>query len=189
VSTIKVNTIQTAAGTGSLTVPAETGTVVVKDGSNDVTLNDITAGGIYLGGTGGANYLDDYEEGTWTPTFGAQTNPTNTYTNQVGVYTKTGDLVVASFKLSGTYTGGSGSFTTIGGLPFNIGVSGSASSGGLFWGNMALGAGYYSVIPYNSTTGNIYYLGKSGVSVNTANVPLSDFGGSFDLSGVLIYRA
>jgi len=25
-------------------------------------------GGVYLGGTGTANYLDDYEEGTWTPT-------------------------------------------------------------------------------------------------------------------------
>ncbi len=24
-------------------------------------------GGLYLGGTGSANYLDDYEEGTWTP--------------------------------------------------------------------------------------------------------------------------
>ena len=67
-SEINVNTIKKADGTGSLTVPAETGTLVIKDGSNDVTLNDITAGGIYLGGTGSANKLDDYEEGTWTPT-------------------------------------------------------------------------------------------------------------------------
>jgi hypothetical protein len=27
------------------------------------------SGGVYLGGTGSANKLDDYEEGTWTPTF------------------------------------------------------------------------------------------------------------------------
>ena len=26
------------------------------------------SGGVYLGGTGAANHLDDYEEGTWTPT-------------------------------------------------------------------------------------------------------------------------
>jgi hypothetical protein len=26
------------------------------------------SGGVYLGGTVAANYLDDYEEGTWTPT-------------------------------------------------------------------------------------------------------------------------
>ena len=25
-------------------------------------------GGVYIGGTGSANLLDDYEEGTWTPT-------------------------------------------------------------------------------------------------------------------------
>ena len=25
------------------------------------------SGGVYLGGTGSANKLDDYEEGTWTP--------------------------------------------------------------------------------------------------------------------------
>jgi hypothetical protein len=25
------------------------------------------SGGVYLGGTGAANKLDDYEEGTWTP--------------------------------------------------------------------------------------------------------------------------
>jgi hypothetical protein len=28
--------------------------------------------GVYLGGTGAANKLDDYEEGTWTPTLGVQ---------------------------------------------------------------------------------------------------------------------
>ena len=30
--------------------------------------NAYLSGGIYLGGTGSANKLDDYEEGTWTPT-------------------------------------------------------------------------------------------------------------------------
>jgi hypothetical protein len=133
--------------------------------------------------------LDDYETGTWVPTLGAQTNPTNSYSAQEGVYTKTGDLVVARFRMTGTYTGGSGSYTFIGGLPFSVAVSGSAASGGLFWGSMALGSGYYSVIPYLSGTGNVYYIGKCGVSVATSNVPLSDFGGSFDLMGSLIYRA
>jgi hypothetical protein len=35
--------------------------------SSNIALTDpeIT-GGIYLGGTGSANYLDNYEEGTWT---------------------------------------------------------------------------------------------------------------------------
>ena len=44
---------------------------------NTVTLGDSTrrfkdlylSGGAYLGGTGASNHLDDYEEGTWTPSF------------------------------------------------------------------------------------------------------------------------
>lgn len=33
----------------------------------DVAGNIEVSGGVYLGGTGAANKLDDYEEGTWTP--------------------------------------------------------------------------------------------------------------------------
>jgi hypothetical protein len=41
-----------------------------------------------------ANTLDDYEEGTWTPTSaGTTTSGTGTYTIQVGRYTKIGDVV------------------------------------------------------------------------------------------------
>ena len=52
-------------------------------------------GGIYLGGTGAANKLDDYEEGTWTPnvvgsTSGGWTSRTG-YTQ--GYYTKIGSYV------------------------------------------------------------------------------------------------
>jgi len=53
------------------------------------------SGGVYLGGTGAANALDDYEEGTWTPAFGRNggTQPTPTYGEQVGSYTKVGNMV------------------------------------------------------------------------------------------------
>ena len=45
-----------------------------------------------------ANTLDDYEEGTWTPTVGnSSTPPTFTYTNRGGNYTKVGRLVTAWF--------------------------------------------------------------------------------------------
>jgi hypothetical protein len=42
--------------------------------------------------SGGANVLDDYEEGTWTPTLGG----TTTYGSQWGHYTKVGRLVSIS---------------------------------------------------------------------------------------------
>ena len=34
------------------------------------TITNMNPSGIYLGGTGSDNYLDDYEEGTWTPVIG-----------------------------------------------------------------------------------------------------------------------
>jgi hypothetical protein len=64
------------------------------------------------------NTLDDYEEGTFTPiVFGSATFGTATYTGQVGVYTKIGRLVTASFSIS--YTGGTGAGTLrVSGFPF-----------------------------------------------------------------------
>ncbi len=46
------------------------------------------SGGVYLGGTGSANKLEDYEEGSWTPTTDG-TNPTVAKAN----YTKIGNSV------------------------------------------------------------------------------------------------
>jgi hypothetical protein len=46
------------------------------------------SGGVYLGGTGSANYLDDYEEGTWTPALSG-----HTLTIEKAQYTKVGRQV------------------------------------------------------------------------------------------------
>jgi hypothetical protein len=67
-----------------------------------------------------ANTLDDYEEGTWTPTFTASISAPSsvTYTVQSGRYTKIGRVVYIEFYVRFTaYSGGSGT-ATIGGLPF-----------------------------------------------------------------------
>jgi hypothetical protein len=58
-----------------------------------------------------ANYLDDYEEGTWTP---ANTGTATTST-ATGLYTKVGNLVTVQFAL--TFTS-SGTVSDISGLPF-----------------------------------------------------------------------
>ena len=86
----------------------------------DVAGDIAVSGGVYLGGTGSANHLDDYEEGTWTPTLiGHTSNPTVTYhASTAGGYTKVGNLVNVwgRVKLS-SLSGGSG-YGFIGGLPF-----------------------------------------------------------------------
>jgi hypothetical protein len=77
-----------------------------------------------------ANTLDDYEEGTWTPTQGsALTSVTGTFTAS-GNYTKVGRLVTVNFTASATsftYTTGTGS--VVGSMPFTVGAFNSYGSG------------------------------------------------------------
>jgi hypothetical protein len=71
-------------------------------------------------GTMTSELLNDYEEGTWTPTFGGgSSDPTGvTYDGQNGIYTKIGRLVTVTFIMGfTTYTGGSGALY-VRGLPF-----------------------------------------------------------------------
>ena len=72
------------------------------------------SGGVYLGGTAAANHLDDYEEGTWTPTV----STASSHAVQTGIYTKIGNLVniqcQVQFVQSGTV------FGSVSGLPFTV---------------------------------------------------------------------
>ena len=72
------------------------------------------SGGVYLGGTGAANKLDDYESGTWTPTL---PNGGTVGTIIKAVYTKVGNLVNAYCNVYLNPTNNSTQFK-IGGLPF-----------------------------------------------------------------------
>jgi hypothetical protein len=80
-------------------------------------------GGIQFGGdTAAANALDDYEEGTFTPTIvGTSTAGTATYAanGQVGRYTKIGNRVFFDLYLSWTAHTGTGDLQ-INGLPFTV---------------------------------------------------------------------
>jgi len=76
---------------------------------------------IFLGGTGSTNELDDYEEGTFTPTHSANGGSAasgGTYSGQHGAYTKIGNRVHVACYLAwdGDWSGGSGSYAID--LPF-----------------------------------------------------------------------
>jgi hypothetical protein len=78
------------------------------------------SGGVYLGGTGSANKLDDYEEGTWTPTLNFGGNATGmAFTTQSGSYVRVGQVVTAQFRIELSAKGSSTGNANFGGLPFN----------------------------------------------------------------------
>jgi hypothetical protein len=66
-----------------------------------------------------ANTLDDYEEGTFTPTITTDGAPVTTYTTQTGKYTKIGNVVYFQIGIVWSAFTGTGN-VTIGGFPFPV---------------------------------------------------------------------
>jgi hypothetical protein len=91
-------------------------------GKSNIRFKDLyLSGGAYLGGTGAANLLDDYEEGTWVIglTFGsANVGMTTAATD--GGYTKVGNLVTCTGYFALSAKGSSTGDAVITGLPFTV---------------------------------------------------------------------
>ena len=85
-------------------------TQIINSGIGQVT-------DIKIGGSGSANTFDDYEEGTFTPSY-TQGTSSATYSIQTGRYTKVGRRVQFDIELDGNSITGNGSHIYIGGLPF-----------------------------------------------------------------------
>ena len=77
--------------------------------------------GVYLGGTGNASLLNDYEEGTWTCGIANSAGDETSSTTVTGQYTKIGRIVHVSVAITGinndAFSGGSLRIT---GLPFAV---------------------------------------------------------------------
>jgi len=86
--------------------------------------NLFLSGGVYLGGTGSANLLDDVEEGSWTPfvQFGGSTTGI-TYALQYGWYQKVNKMVMITARLKLTSKGTATGNARISGLPFATALS------------------------------------------------------------------
>ena len=120
-----------------------------------------------------ANTLDDYEEGTWTPTLsfgGASVGIV--YTGNAGTYTKIGRLVTGRFILGLSSKGSSTGDAIISGLPFTLASDlGSAVT--------ELASGFTSTPPTsgfpqdNTTFINLWSMGTTGIT-NTNNTNFSN---------------
>jgi hypothetical protein len=108
-----------------------------------------------------ANTLDDYEEGTFTPTVvGVTTAGTATYSFQLGSYTKIGNLVYVNIYLA--YSGGTGTGQLrIAGLPFT-----SAGSllpvASVYLDNIAVTAAHYPQVIMNASATTVDFYQSAG---------------------------
>jgi hypothetical protein len=137
VGSIGTNSSRTYIGSGSgqSGLKFNTGAIVPVSGADGVNndaaynlgastarfTNLYLSGGVYLGGTGSANHLDDYEEGSWTPTIVGNNGASGqSYTYQNGVYLKVGRFVHLTFDVALSAKGTlSGTYVVLGGLPFS----------------------------------------------------------------------
>jgi hypothetical protein len=126
------------------------------------------SGGVYLGGTVAANKLDDYEEGTWTPTIkGATTAGTATYLGRWGNYTKVGNLVTVRFYINVNSFTGTGDMR-IAGLPFTSGSDNGIQAGSFYPtrinANITLTTDGYLSIPVIENTTEAFFVSTSATS-------------------------
>ena len=190
-STLQVGTISEKVTDAGVAVDG----VTLKDGgavfTSAVTATDNTvdlgasstrfkdlylSGGVYLGGTGSANFISDYENGTWTPTVNSGTIAIETNSSR---YIKVGNLVTAFTRIKTFSDTTSSSTFDLKTLPFTISTDNPDANIGSGWGN-SLGD-HRSMFFYpqtNSTTALVYY-GASGSGFN--QVLHSDFNSSTDI--------
>ena len=97
--------------------------------------------GVAVGGTGAANTLDDYEEGTWTPAMDASTTSPNSITTGEGYYTKIGNQVMAFGNILNINRSGAAGNARITGLPFPVqsSISGGQVPGTLYGNQLLIG--------------------------------------------------
>lgn len=128
-------------------------------------------------GTGTSELLDDYEEGTWTPALaGSSTAGSFTYTTQDGVYTKIGNIVIASanVKVATVVTAAAG-FARLTGGPFTSNgsvISASVIAGGVSFTNRYISASMRSSGSVEATffdvgTGGLTTLNSSLIVANS----------------------
>ena len=126
--TLGVTGNTTMGGTAAITGNTTVGGTLVNTGL-------ITASaGVAVGGTGSANTIDDYEEGTFTPKYGNDGNTvrSGSYVKQEGRYTKIGNIVYVYIRLRSNGINTSNGQVTITPLPFTAADIESNHGGGNF---------------------------------------------------------
>ena len=144
------------------------------------------SGGVYLGGTGSDNLLDDVEYGSWTPSVGGNA----TYNAQTGKYTKIGNQVTCWFNIYVSSIG-TGSATTVTGLPYTVSNITEFNANGnsmTYWASTAAAYTYLAVKLDKNTT-QFQFTGTTTSTTTSGTLGgVSVYGNGTDSYGTFTYR-
>lgn len=181
-------------GTGALTHTS--GSLLVGAGTSAFTttltpsLNAVVFPAVQVS-SAGANTLDDYEEGDWTPAIGGSGGQSGqVYATQVGKYTKIGKLVVCQFRVQLSTLGTITTNVQIQGLPFasENTVNQSASLHIGYWLNLTTALVQLSgELAPNSTA--ITLRAAGGAATSLSALAQADLAATTYLDGFIAYRA
>ena len=154
-----------------------TGNIATTGSGTITSAGLITAtGSVAVGGTGAANTLDDYEEGTWTANLiGSTTNPSTAATSAAATYTKIGRMVYARWMIGPVNVAGASGGIRVNGLPFNN-AGGHVSGNVMLYYRKAANTDAINLTPYVSGNQVYFYQTRDGYADVWAEI-------LFDLTG------
>ena len=184
----EISTIVTVGDGSDGRVPQATAltfATIAVGGDSSAERFRVSEAGIHIGGTGAANALDDYEEGTFTPIFVSDASA-GAYNIQDGDYTKVGDLVHICINLSISTIGSfAGAAIQINGLPFaseNVNSSGNVMSAFVNGAASAMTDPYFR-IANNASHGRLEKSNGATSTDNSANANNIDTGTTVCITG------
>lgn len=179
-----IGTSQSSATNSDLYIDTKgTGSHIFRYNAGGAEIARFTSGGLAIGGTGSSNTLNDYEEGTWTPTVSTGYSSVPTYVAQQGTYTKIGRLVTCHCRLEISAGTQAGSAFSITGLPFTV-RSTNPNGGGFttYQNNFHSSDDFYPFADSNSTS--IFFHEENGTAVNANELD----GTAWEIRMIIIYE-
>jgi hypothetical protein len=151
--------------------------------------------GVHLGVTSAtaANLLDDYEEGTWTPTLTSSSGASRSVDSQVSRYTKIGRICYVSCQIGtiGALSGSNTGTLRVDGLPFNYNgsVSKSITADVRFQDvNLPSGIIQTTMIQNSSGTTNEFFFSSTFDDASAGELGISAFDTDSNIIFSLVYE-
>jgi len=171
----------TVGSNGNLTI--DDGNLVIGTAGHGIDFSATSNGS----GTMQNELLDDYEEGTWTPTASTNSGSAASFTTGTCIYTKIGRMVFVRASILNINTSGTtaGSVFRVAGLPFTLDVS--DSYGSCTFDQISMQGSRTQITPDGDTAEHIRFVQSGGGGSETSTDHNDITSGASDILFTLTY--